>query len=51
MPQGSNLVPLLFMIYMNDINNASPKLHAILFVDGIDLTSISYLLVVDIDNN
>ena len=38
-PQGSILGSLLFIIYMNDIHDASSKFHAILFADDTNLTS------------
>ena len=50
-PQSSILGPLLFIIYMNDIHNASTKFHAILFADDTNLTSILSWFDVNIDNN
>ena len=50
MPQGSIFGPLLYIIYMNDIHNASSKFHAILFADDANLTSTLCSLDVNIDN-
>ena len=32
-PEGSNLGPLLFLLYINDLASVSPKLFAVLFAD------------------
>ena len=51
MPQCSILGPLLFIIYINDIHNASSKFHAILFADDTNLASTLCSYHVNSDNN
>ena len=39
LPQGSILGPLLFIIYMDNIHEASKKVHALLYADDTSLFS------------
>ena len=53
LPQGTTLAPLLFLIYIDDLQNAAPSLSTLLFADDttLHLSDVSYSHIARTFNN